>query len=266
MAMPSNRRGLGARPDQRDFSRIFPEAVYSAELRERKASTMVAVLRDFFGVDLGSLTLLDIGSSTGIIARYLSEHFGRVVGIDVDRSAIDFAQRNFKKANLNFALGDALDMAFEDHAFDVIICAHIYEHVADARRLMDEIYRVLKPGGACYFAACNRLSIREPHYRLPFLSMLPRRLSHLYLRLTKKGTIYRENLLTYKKIHGLVERFLVVDYTRRIVKSPRLFHADYMIQEGTFKFRLANFMVRYAYALCPTYIWLLVKSDNRRRT
>ena len=266
MAMPSNHRGLGARPDQQDFSRIFPQAVYSAELRERKASTIVAVLQDFFGVDLGSLTLLDIGSSTGIIAHYLSQHFGRVAGIDIDRSAIDFARRTFKKANLHFVLGDAMDMAFADHAFDVLICGHIYEHVPDARRLMDEIYRVLKPGGICYFAAGNRLSILEPHYRLPFLSMLPKRLSHLYLRLTKRGKIYHENLLTYRKIRGLVNRFLVVDYTRRIVENPRLFHADYMIQEGTFKFRLANFMVRYAYALCPTYIWLLVKSGNRRRT
>lgn len=247
------------------FSQIFPAAVYSVEERERKARTILAVLRDFFKADLKTLKLLDIGSSTGIIAHYLSNSFGKVVGIDVDQSAITFARQNFKKDNLEFALIDATDLAFLDHSFDVLICAHIYEHVPDARRLMDEIYRVLKPGGVCYFAACNRLSIREPHYHLPFLSMLPKRLSHLYLRLTGKGKFYHENLLTYKKIRRLVKRFLVIDYTRRIVESPQLFYAGYMIQEGTFKFTLASFILRYAYGFCPSYIWLLVKSDDTVR-
>lgn len=251
---------------QRHFSQIFPAAVYSVEGRERKARTILAVLKDFIKADLKTLKLLDIGSSTGIIAHCLSDCFGKVVGIDVDPSAITFALKNFKKDNLEFALADAMDLAFYDHSFDVLICAHIYEHVPDAERLMDEIYRVLKPGGVCYFAACNRLSIREPHYNLPFLSMLPKRLSHLYLRLAGKGKVYGENLLTYRKICGLVKRFLVIDYTRRIVESPRMFYADYMIREGTFRFRLANFMLRYAYGICPTYIWLLLKSDDTART
>ncbi len=52
--------------------------------------------------------------------------------------------------------------------FDVVTCTHIYEHVPDAQRMMDEIYRVLGTGRRlCYFAAENRIRLWDGHYDLP---------------------------------------------------------------------------------------------------
>lgn len=248
---------------QDNFSEIFPEAAYSFDLRERKARTMLAVLKDFVKTDVRRMTLLDLGSSTGIIAHYLACHFGRVMGVDVDRSAVHFAWQTSKRSNLSFGLVDGMNLAFKHNMFDVVICAHIYEHVADAARLLDEIRRVLKPGGICYFAADNRLWLWEPHYGLPFLALLPKPLSHLYLRLTGKGDVYREKLLSYGDLRLLVRGFLVIDYTPKIIRNPDLFHADYMLREGSIKFKLANMVVKYAYWLCPSYIWLLQKKEAR---
>jgi len=42
---------------------------------------------------------------------------------------------------------DIHDMPFEANSFDVVLCNHVLEHVADDIRAMQEIYRVLKPGG-----------------------------------------------------------------------------------------------------------------------
>jgi SAM-dependent methyltransferase len=54
-------------------------------------------------------------------------------------------------ADLESPLADILlnvqDMPFRDREFDVIICNHVLEHVPDDRKAMDEIYRVLNPGG-----------------------------------------------------------------------------------------------------------------------
>lgn len=220
---------------------------------------MLAVLKVFLQVDLKTLTALDLGSSAGIISNSFAGCFGKVVGMDVDREAIAFARQNFQKSNLRFILADAMDLPFPSDAFDVLLCAHIYEHVPDPHRLVEEIHRVLKPGGVCYFAADNRLTLREPHYNLPFLSLLPRLLSHLYLRLCRKGSRYEERLLTYRVLRKLVNRFSLIDFTEQIIHSPRLFHADYMIPEGTIKARIARWVVKYAYGLCPGYIWLLRK-------
>jgi len=155
---------------------MFCETVYSRQSRERKAKTIIAILRDFLDRNLQSLTLLDVGCSTGIIANYLSDYFDEVVGIDIDEPAVQYARENFSKDNIKFNLGDAMDIRYPKNSFDVVVCAHIYEHVPDVNRLMAEIHRVLKPGGICYFSAGNRLTVKEPHYNLPFLSVMPRSL------------------------------------------------------------------------------------------
>ena len=61
--------------------------------------------------------------------------------------------------------------------------------------MMEEIRRVLTPGGVCYFAAGNRLTLMEPHYHLPLLSILPKTIGHIYVRLAGKANSYYETHL-----------------------------------------------------------------------
>ena len=61
-----------------------------------------------------------------------------------------------------WAAADSQHLPFGEASFDVVNCTHIYEHVPDAARLMDEIFRVLRPGGICFFSAGNRLSYMSP--------------------------------------------------------------------------------------------------------
>lgn len=246
------------RPYQYDFSSAFP-AMRDTLGRERKARTMVAVLAHFLGGGLGALRLLNVGGSMGIIDNVLAEHFGTVVGVDIDAAAIEHAQRAYRRDNLAFQVGDAMALNFADNAFDVVVCSHVYEHVPDSRRMMVEILRVLKPGAVCYFAAANRLVWREPHYGLPLLSVLPRSLAHGYMRLAGKGRYYHELHLTYWGLRKLVERFQLHDYTRRILSDPEAFGAAYMLKRGSPKARLATAIARHAYWLLPSYIWLLRK-------
>jgi len=228
--------------------------MYDVRGRERKAKTMIAVLSDFLNSDLKSLSVLDICSSTGIIANYLSKYFGKVVGIDIDEAAVKFSNNSHKKDNLEFIKSDSMAMEFQESEFDVAICAQVYEHVPDANKLIQEIYRVLKPGGICYFAAGNRLNINEAHYNLPFLSVIPRPLAHIYIKAAGKADFYYEKHLSYWGLKSLVRSFKIVDYTKNIIENPHLFYADYMIQKGSKKASLAKFILRYTYWLCPSYM------------
>ena len=241
------------------YSRVRPQAVFDIESRNRKAQTILCVLRDHLSVPFHRLSVLDIGCSTGIIADALAAHFKKVVGIDVDANAIGFARSTFRRPNLEFRIQDGLALNGQDGGFDVAVCAHVYEHVPDAQRLMAEIHRVLAPGGVCYFAAGNRLAVREPHYGLPFLSWLPKKAAHVYIRALRRGRVYDENHRTVWGLRRLVQGYSVHDYTRRLIETPHAFGLDYLLRVGTRRHRLAVLAVRHFYWLCPTYIWLLEK-------
>jgi len=233
--------------------------MHNGETREKKAKTIVAVFRDYFRSDFKSFSVLDVGCSTGFIANYLATCFGKVIGIDIDEAAVDFAKRQFDKDNLEFVKINSQKIKFSDNEFDAVICAHIYEHVPDAVKLLDEIFRVLKPGGVCYFAAGNRINFIEPHYHLAFLSVLPRPLAHVYIRAFRKSEFYYEKHLTYWGLKRLVCQFERIDYTKKIIQQPQCFEADYMLGPNTHKARFARLIIKHAYWLCPTYIWLLRK-------
>ena len=253
------------KPDsyQLGFSQQHRDAMYNRKDREKKALTMIAVLKDFYSGNIENLTVLDIGSSTGIIASVLSKNFGKVVGIDIDRPAVEYAANQFRDRNIRFSVADSMNLAFKDNQFDVAICAQVYEHVPKAAQLMQEIHRVLKPGGVCYFAAGNRIMLMEPHYRLPFLSILPASLANHYLRLTGKGNIYYENHLTFRGLKNLVQSFERIDYTHKLINTPHKFGIEYMLKPGSLKTRIARFVVAHMYFLLPGYIWLLRKIDSK---
>ena len=243
---------------QHNYSSIEP-SVFDSEPRRRKALTIVKVCQDFLETqDLSNLHLLDIGSSSGIIDDFLADYFRYVSGIDIDKPAVEFAIEQFRKPNLSFAQGDAMRLEHEDDSVDVVICSHVYEHVPDASQMFAEIYRVLQPGGFCYFSGNNRVMIMEPHYRLPFLSLLPRPLAHLYMRLARKGSHYHEQHLGYWSLKRLCVRFKLVDYSPRVIEEPERYGVDYMLEPESFKWRLANFVSRHFKWATP-HIWILQK-------
>jgi 2-polyprenyl-3-methyl-5-hydroxy-6-metoxy-1,4-benzoquinol methylase len=244
---------------QYGLSEVHSDSLYDVEAREQKTKKMLAVLDDYYSGKLEEFSLLDVGCSTGIIAKTLRQRVARVVGVDIDAPALKFAQTNSDADKLHFSLQDGLSLGFPDGLFDVVICAHTYEHVPDSRILFSEIHRVLKIGGVCYFAAGNRFMFMEPHYKLPLLSVIPKPLAHIYLRSLKKGSFYYEELLTFWELRKLVSRFEVIDYTSRIVHNPQKYYATDMIKQRSLKQVMAKWVLIVAYWLFPSYIWLLRK-------
>jgi SAM-dependent methyltransferase len=82
----------------------------------------------------------------------------KVIGFDVSRSAIDYAQRNFGDVGgLEFHHGDLpsalLDIA--DHSVDYIASFETLEHLADPDALLAQFHRILRPGGRVIVSVPN---------------------------------------------------------------------------------------------------------------
>jgi ubiquinone/menaquinone biosynthesis C-methylase UbiE len=89
---------------------------------------------------------LDIGCGTSpIITR-----FHEAVGIDSERSKVLFMQRRLP--NLEFHMAEAQSLPFADGIFDRVLCIEVIEHIKNPEQALDEMHRVLKPGGQLILA------------------------------------------------------------------------------------------------------------------
>ncbi len=245
---------------QQDYSKIN-QSLFDQKTRLVKAKKIYTIVKDFSKKDLTHLRCLEVGCSTGMNINFLSERIDRCVGIDIDAHALQHA-RSQAKEGTHFISGDAMRLPFRDDFFDIVICNHVYEHVPDSDLLMDEIYRILRTDGFCYFAAGNKYRLIEGHYYLPFLSWLPRPLSNLYLRITRKGTMYYEKHLSYFQLKHLVKKFSITDYTIRILKEPDRFEAEDMIKSDSLIRRIPESVFRALKFFIPVYIFILTKKED----
>ena len=98
-------------------------------------------------------TVIDLGSGAGndcFVARYETGTEGKVIGIDFTPAMIEKARLNAEKLkfnNVEFREGDIDDMPVNDEVADVIVSNCVLNLVPNKEKVINEIYRVLKPGG-----------------------------------------------------------------------------------------------------------------------
>jgi len=91
--------------------------------------------------------VLDAGCGVGYGAAYLAEVAASVVGVDRDEGAIAYAQERYARPNVEFRVGDLLDLELHDDFFDVVCSFETIEHLEDVDAFLAEIVRVLRPDG-----------------------------------------------------------------------------------------------------------------------
>jgi SAM-dependent methyltransferase len=250
---------VGERGYQLAWSKDHPRML-DQEFRTRKARKILAVLREALpGRDLASLRVLDVGASAGIIVGELGRVFGEVVGIDIDEGGIERGRRFLTGPNQELRVGDAMNIPYGDETFDVVVLNHVYEHIPDAGRAFDEVWRILRPGGIVYVASPNRLAAIEPHHKLVGLSWLPGRAADLYLRAAGKGDRYYERPRTFHGLKRLTARFELEDWTLRIIRDPARYEAEDVVGRDAFVTKLPNFVLSVLHAFVPTHIVVLRK-------
>jgi SAM-dependent methyltransferase len=101
-------------------------------------------------------SLLELGSATGMAAACLAAAGYRTTATDLGHA---FFRTDLRSSTLHFAAADSLSLPFRDAAFDGVASFQTLEHVPDPQRALDEMLRVVKPGGWIFVAGPNLLGL-----------------------------------------------------------------------------------------------------------
>ena len=114
-------------------------------------------------------TVLDVGCGIGGASRHLAKGFGEgtsVTGITLSPKQVARAEELAEQQgvrNAEFRVMNALAMDFPDNSFDLVWACESGEHMPDKKKYVEEMVRVLKPGGTLVIATwCQRDDRDEP--------------------------------------------------------------------------------------------------------
>ena len=107
--------------------------------------------------------VLDAGAGTGALSRRLIAGLPGVHPVLVDLSPAMLARSADLHDPRVFARVEALP--FPDASFDVVMCAWVIETVDDPRQVVQELLRVLRPGGTLVYSCCSRPASRTDRWR-----------------------------------------------------------------------------------------------------
>jgi SAM-dependent methyltransferase len=125
--------------------------------------------------------LLEVGFGDGSTLVRMRDLGWNVVGIEADPVAVE----NSRGLGLDTRLGGLNAQAFQDASFDAIYASHVLEHVHNPVGLLQECYRILKPGGVVVMITPNIESSGHRRFRATWMPLHPPR----HLMLFSPGTV-----------------------------------------------------------------------------
>ncbi|CAG0995559.1 demethylmenaquinone methyltransferase / 2-methoxy-6-polyprenyl-1,4-benzoquinol methylase [Methanosarcinales archaeon] len=151
-------------------------------------------------VSLKGKTVLDIGSGSGGITSGFPPYGAQVIHTDVDKAYMDLAEAAYHDLNLQipriYSMGENIPL--KNNSVDIVIMYNILEHLNNISKTLFEVSRVLKHDGYVLLRVDYRFDWnnikKDPHYGLPYVILLPKRLRKILLcNILKKGTVLQDN-------------------------------------------------------------------------
>jgi len=245
----AERRGRRALERQLEYQEA-KAASYQSNTNDLAASNFLRsqVLRKrlskYMPIDDGS-RVLEVGSGPhGLIFG-----FGAVLGVGIDPLAVDY-KRLFpelqRRALTVAAIGEALP--FADASFDVVLSDNVIDHATRPLAIVDELVRVLRPGGLLYFT----VNVHHPIYE--FASKAHGAWNAVGIRLELSAFADHTVHLTEAKIGSYFEKFPIevlersstVEATRSALKQNAARNADALTKKMFYKNALFELIARKA--------------------
>lgn len=111
--------------------------------------------------------VLDIASGSGYGTEIIARSAKEVVGVDVSKETVEYAQQHFAADNVQYLVGDGEKIPTSDGEFDVVVSFETIEHVKDYKKFLQEVKRTLKKDGLLILSTPNDTEyIEDNHFHL----------------------------------------------------------------------------------------------------
>jgi len=139
-ANPCGVKFADAAPGTRHFYELVEAHRYTKEWHIPEAA-------DFAGAR--GLKVLEIGCGLGTDGAQFAEAGADYTGVDLTEAAVELARRRFELFNLpgSFQTADAENLSFPNASFDLVYSHGVLHHTPETEKAIQEIHRVLRPGG-----------------------------------------------------------------------------------------------------------------------
>ena len=166
--------------------------------------------------------VLDAGCGVGYGTAHLAQVAASVVGVDRDEGAVSYARERYSRPNVEFRVGDLLDLDLADASFDVVCSFETIEHVEDVEAFLAEVTRVLRPEGA-FLVSTPRVDETTASPDNPFhrVELSPDDFEALLRRSFREVELYGQRRLQTGR-HRLMQRVDVLGLRRRLPGSQRV--------------------------------------------
>lgn len=105
------------------------------------------------GEDLNGKKLLDAGCGTGWFSKGAADRGANVTSMDLGEGLLSQVAKKCKSERV---VGSILEMPFDDNTFDYVVSSEVIEHIPEPMKGVEEIFRVLKPGGTMVLTTPNQ--------------------------------------------------------------------------------------------------------------
>lgn len=133
---------------QQDAGAFFADAAEQWESIRHEVYGQSFTQEAMLGLIPGDWVVADIGCGSGILSARLSMHVKQVIGVDNSEAMLVAAhQRMEPLANVDIRRGEATRLPIEDASVNAAMCVIVLSYVEDTQAAIEEMARVLKPGG-----------------------------------------------------------------------------------------------------------------------
>jgi ubiquinone/menaquinone biosynthesis C-methylase UbiE len=161
--------------------------------------------------------LIEIGCGMGTDLLQFARGGANVTGLDYTPRSVEITRRRFEVYGMpgRFLVGDAENLPFPSASYDVVYSNGVLHHTPNTQKSIDEVHRILKPGGTAKVMLYNRNSLyywlvimlRYGVLRGELLRHTPDEIMSRYVEYSETGALPLVRAYTPREVERMFSRF-----------------------------------------------------------